>query len=273
MRTITTGLRRVARGGGRHACDQLAHRSPRWRCTRLHHARPDHLAGRSGIPASAGDEPSAITQSDGLDVATMEVAGALSSAAISNSDLAGGLYDGAAVQLALVDWAKPQAGAMSLARGAIGQVSRDGTGFTAELRGPARAFEAMPVELLSPECRAELGDGRCRVDLARWTRTATVVSAVGADVTIAGAADADGVFAYGRLRHLASGCDADILDWIGSVATLRDPLRVEAGDRVELRAGCDKTFATCRARFANAANFRGEPHVPGGDALSQYPGV
>ena len=41
-----------------------------------------------------------------------------------------------------------------------------------------------------------------------------------------------------------------------------------AGDAFTVTAGCDKQFATCRARFANAANYRGFPHMPGNDFLT-----
>jgi hypothetical protein len=36
-------------------------------------------------------------------------------------------------------------------------------------------------------------------------------------------------------------------------------------------AGCDKRLATCIERLANVLNFRGEPYVPGSDALMSYP--
>ena len=42
--------------------------------------------------------------------------------------------------------------------------------------------------------------------------------------------------------------------------------------RVRLVEGCDKQLATCRTRFANAVNFRGEAHLPGNDLLTRYPG-
>jgi hypothetical protein len=41
---------------------------------------------------------------------------------------------------------------------------------------------------------------------------------------------------------------------------------------VELTQGCDKRAATCAERFANIANFRGEPHLPGFDLLTRFPG-
>lgn len=34
-----------------------------------------------------------------------------------------------------------------------------------------------------------------------------------------------------------------------------------------ITAGCDKQFATCQAKFANAVNFRGFPHMPGNDYI------
>ena len=42
------------------------------------------------------------------------------------------------------------------------------------------------------------------------------------------------------------------------------------GDTFSVVAGCDKKFATCKAKFANALNFRGFPHLPGNDAAYGY---
>ena len=47
--------------------------------------------------------------------------------------------------------------------------------------------------------------------------------------------------------------------------------RIAAGDTFAVTAGCDKQFATCRAKFANAVNFRGFPHMPGNDFVAAYP--
>jgi uncharacterized phage protein (TIGR02218 family) len=66
-----------------------------------------------------------------------------------------------------------------------------------------------------------------------------------------------------------------ILSVSGSTVQVRDIPRAaaESGCRAELREGCDKRFATCVSRFNNAANFRGEPHLPGNDLLTRYPGA
>ncbi len=46
---------------------------------------------------------------------------------------------------------------------------------------------------------------------------------------------------------------------------------IAPGDAFIVTAGCDKQFGTCKAKFANAANFRGFPYMPGNDAVTSYP--
>ncbi len=231
--------------------------------------------------AAPGMAPSAIIVSDGLDIDTMEVDGALAADAITAADLAAGRYDAAAVTIFMVDWRTPEDGQQVLARGRLGDVTQrlsgDGGSFTAALRGPTGDFDATAIETYAPECRAELGDARCGVDLQRFTRRAVIAGISDAQtLTLAGGPFDD--IAEGRLRVLAganAGLDARIAAVNGDSVTLFEPLpfALTAGTRVELRAGCDKRLASCAARFANVANFRGEPHVPGGDVLTRFPGV
>jgi uncharacterized phage protein (TIGR02218 family) len=229
--------------------------------------------------AAPGMVPSAIELSDGFDADVMSVSGALSAAAISEADLADGRWDGAAVRLFLADWERPEAGTQMLARGVLGDISAAGGGFETELRGPAAMLERPVVEQTSPECRAELGDARCRVDMAGRVRVARIAAVVDEEtIELSGAAAADGACRYGRLRWLGganSGLESAILDSAGARLTLREPppRAAAVGDLVEASEGCDKSFATCAGRFANAANFRGEPHLPGTDLLTRYPGA
>ena len=46
---------------------------------------------------------------------------------------------------------------------------------------------------------------------------------------------------------------------------------IVAGDAFMVSAGCDKRFPTCKAKFDNAVNFRGFPHMPGNDFALSYP--
>jgi len=72
-----------------------------------------------------------------------------------------------------------------------------------------------------------------------------------------------------------NGLEAAIAASEGAVVTLRtEPVFAPAiGDLIELIEGCDKSLSTCAGRFANAANFRGEPYLPGIDLLTRYPGA
>jgi uncharacterized phage protein (TIGR02218 family) len=54
-------------------------------------------------------------------------------------------------------------------------------------------------------------------------------------------------------------------------ALLGDGRCMVAHDHPSFALGCDRALATCRDRFANVANFRGFPHIPGNDFVLTYP--
>lgn len=241
------------------------------------HDRPLAIGGLR-YESAPGMAPSAVVASDGLDIDTMEVAGALSDDAITDADLGCGRYDGAEVQLFMVDRRMPAAGAQRLAIGTLGTVESGvgpDAGFAASLRGPTAAMLATRIETYSPECRAELGDWRCRAAMRGRSIRASVTFADGERIGVAGVTDA-GDFVEGRVRILAgpwAGIERRIIAVDGAVMTLNEPLSIGLGLQVELREGCDKRFATCAGRFGNSGNFRGEPHVPGGDVLTRVAGL
>jgi uncharacterized phage protein (TIGR02218 family) len=239
------------------------------------HDRPLTVGGVRHEPAP-GILPAAVTRGLGLEPHSGEVAGALSSDGLRETDLALGRWDGAQVRLSLVDWSDTTLEPVALIGGEIGSVNIDGERFSADLRGAAARLEEPVCPATSAECRAQFGDKQCRVDLAGRSTIAHVVGASGAELTFDVAVDDR--FVLGRLRFM-SGANCGLTNVIlaaeGTTVRVRDLPRagVEAGCRVELREGCDKRFETCVERFANAANFRGEPHLPGNDLLTRYPGA
>jgi uncharacterized phage protein (TIGR02218 family) len=70
----------------------------------------------------------------------------------------------------------------------------------------------------------------------------------------------DGVVTHQR------GPDGDVLGFGVAVGQW-----VAIGDTLEVTAGCDRRFATCQDKFANAVNFRGFPHIPGSDYVMRHP--
>jgi len=227
--------------------------------------------------AAPGIAPSAVTLADGFDAGSMDVAGALSADGISEADLESGRWDGAGVILFAVDWETPGE-TLVLARGELGAAERKGDAFSAELRGAVAVLERTVVEETSPECRAALGDRRCRVDLAGRRVLARVSGIDGAALEMDRAEPVAGAYGYGMLRWIDganAGLSGAVLSSAGHAIVLRDlpALPVAIGDRAELIEGCDRSLAMCRGRFGNAVNFRGEPHLPGNDLLTRYPGA
>ena len=49
------------------------------------------------------------------------------------------------------------------------------------------------------------------------------------------------------------------------------PYPIAPGDTFRYQPGCDKTRETCRYRYNNMPNFRGEPDLPGLDQMMKYP--
>lgn len=226
--------------------------------------------------SAPGMLPSAIARSAGFDPDMVDVEGALTSDAVTADDLAAGRWDGAEVAIFMIDWTDPEGDKLPLARGTLGDVTSTGLGFTAELNGPTAALDRPVVEQTSPECRARLGDGRCRVDMASRTRIVGIAAVPEEGVVdVTAAASAPNAYAYGTLRWIA-GANSGLVSLIrastGVRLTLREPppFAIQEGDLVEISEGCDQAFESCRGRFGNAENFRGEPHLPGLDLLTRY---
>ncbi len=83
---------------------------------------------------------------------------------------------------------------------------------------------------------------------------------------------AQGYFSYGLLTWLTganAGYKMDVrTSSVGSITlALPMPNPIAVGDTYSVVAGCDKTAATCKGRFNNFINFRGEPFIPGTDAI------
>lgn len=215
----------------------------------------------------------------GLGAGTEGVEGALSAEAISEADLAAGRFDGARVEIFLVNWQSP-GDHLLLDVAELGEVKRGADAFAAELRGIAGQLNRQRGRYYRRRCDAVLGDARCRVDVnaPQFVLEATVVREVGGAFDVTGLVGASpALFARGRVEMLdgeAAGLRAEIAslgEGIGAnetrVALLRTlAATVRQGNGMRVRAGCDKSFATCRAVFSNGQNFRGFPHLPGTDA-------
>ncbi len=144
-----------------------------WRITRLDgvefyftdHDRDIDFEGNT-YRASTGYTRTAIANDASLSVDNLDVEGVFDSTAIREEELRAGLFDGAEVRIFLVNWMDPAQGPLRMRRGWFGEVllTEQGT-FRTELRGMTQALQQRIGELYSPECRADLGDHRCKVPI------------------------------------------------------------------------------------------------------------
>lgn len=231
--------------------------------------RPD-----SGLSAKA------VVQGAGLAVDNSEAEGVLSDDAITEADLMAGRWDGAEVRLWEVDWRRVGARRL-LFRGSLGEVTRQGRAFRAELRGLGEALNRPLGRVYHPRCSAVLGDGQCRANLdapgysataairqvsegqvftfdglpgfdLRWFERGTLTVTSGAATGLSGVVKRD-------IPVPGGGREVELWTSLG--------IAPAAGDIVRLLAGCDRRSETCRLKFNNFLNFRGFPHLPSEDWL------
>lgn len=234
--------------------------------------------------ADAGLSARALQQTTGLSVDNSEASGALSDASITEADILAGRFDNAGVVIHLVNWAAPEERMVEF-RGSLGEITRSGGAFQAELRGLTEQLNQPQGSAFQQSCSAILGDHRCRFDTG--SPGFSFEGAPAGDSTgtvfqfLTFPAFADRWFENGRFevisgaaRGLIGVVKSDRVDAAGRRIELWQSIAaaLAAGDLVRLTAGCDKSAATCRAKFANFLNFRGFPHIPGEDWISSYPG-
>ena len=242
----------------------------------------DLTFGGTVFAAASGLVPGATEWPEGLAADAADVAGAFSSDAIREDDLLAGRYDGALVETYLLDWTNPDAAHALLSTRELGEVRAGGGAFRAELRSLAARLDRPQGRVYARRCDAVLGDQRCRfaLDAAPFVETGVIESVLPDRLVVTGAGTAaSGWFREGRVAFQTgplAGLEADIAEdemRNGSrTIILWIPLSQlpEAGDQVQLTAGCDKQFATCQEKFANAVNFQGFPHMPGSDFAYGY---
>jgi uncharacterized phage protein (TIGR02218 family) len=231
--------------------------------------------------AATGVTASDIETRSGRESASSEMAGVFDAMAITEADLANGVWNRAEVKIYRVDWLDVSL-RVKVWTGELGDVQHDGVSFRADLNGLSRRLERTIGRIYSRHCDASFGDARCGLDanLSRYCGSGAVTDISPAGLVVSGLSGfADGWFSSGWLdwksgaqsgkRHrVLSHRVAGELVFVALEAGAPVP---EIGDAFEITAGCDKRNATCRDKFANILNFRGFAFLPGNDVLMASP--
>jgi uncharacterized phage protein (TIGR02218 family) len=230
--------------------------------------------------AQAGFTGSEIESALGFSVDNLEATGALQSGLLDSARLKAGDFDHAEIEIYRVNW-QDVSQRILLRKGHLGEVTFGEFGFSAEVRGLSHLLNQPKGRLYQYGCDAVLGDTQCGVDLSSNAYSAIgIVSSVGEHSLTFGGINTytDDFFTRGTLTW-TSGAN---LGRLGDIKRHRAVNTIElwqaaafplnVGDTAVLKAGCDKQFSTCRAKFFNGANFRGFPHMPGTDFVTGFAG-
>jgi uncharacterized phage protein (TIGR02218 family) len=282
MRTVPSALQAKLESGVTTLCRCWIIRRPDAATRGFTDHDEDVVLGDVTCHAGSGLSGSEAAQKLGLAVDSSEISGALTADTLSEADLAAGRYDAADIEQWLTDWTEPALRVL-LAKGTLGEISRAGAAFTAEIRGLSEQLSQDCGRLYTVNCSADLGDARCRFDVAtsgfHGSGMVATLNATSA-FTASGLDDFDdGWFTAGKLTF-ASGANAGLGVEVkahrnnGAVSLelwQAMPEAIAAGDTFNVTVGCDKRFQTCHDRFGNVVNFRGFPHIPGNDFVISYP--
>jgi len=250
--------------------------------------------------AATGLSNTASESGSDMSVDNVEVTAFLDSSALSEADIEANVYDNAQIWQRVVNWADLTMGDMIQRVGFLGTVKMVNGMFTAELRGLTQKLTTAIGSTYGPICRAELGsnptndDGSwrpwyCNVNLSEYEQNGTVESSPDAMTLVPASglveigssspteAAGAGWFDNGLLTFTSGalqGRTFDIKTWDGTQFNmfLPFPIQPQPGDNFTVTPGCDNTLSnTGCLKFNNAANFRGEPTIPGQDLVLNYP--
>ncbi len=223
--------------------------------------------------AISGFTPTNMNANTDLSHDNLSVQGVLDSERITSEDVLAGRYDYAEIEIFEVNYADISQGKLILQTGWLGEVRINGAQFEADIHGLTHKLSTTIGKLYSRTCRAALGDAACGVDLSARTVNGSITEIVTQTyIKDAARTEENGIFSHGILQFTSgenAGLRIEIAQY--SVGELRLasalPYSIAIGDTYSLTQGCDKQFNTCKTRFNNAINFRGEPHVPGLDKM------
>ena len=229
--------------------------------------------------AATGYTRSAISANSTLAVDNVDLEGILASGALTADDIRAGVYDWCELLVSLINYADLTQGAVILRRGTLGEFTLKSGAYLTELRGVSQSLSRNFLRVYTADCTADLGDSRCKVSLAGYTDTGSV-STISTQRRIFTASltggRAAGFYDGGLLTWTSGlnvGAKQEVKTVSGSTITLYlpSPEDIAASDTFTIRAGCDKTTATCTAKFANIANNRSFPFIPGRDKVLRTP--
>jgi uncharacterized phage protein (TIGR02218 family) len=276
-KTLAPGIAAIVDGGDRafawaieiRRADSVAMRL----CTGF---APVTLNGEVYSPVT-GVSSSSIASTLGLQIDNQTISIG-DSDAILREDILDGVWSGARYRIRQYDQLEPAAGSIPWTSGFIADIEPRIAAFDAEAHDLRQALLQDTTRTHQFGCPYELGDAKCRADLAPFTHTGLVVTAVASNQTFTtGLTEAADWATEGRLLFTlgenANGIWRKVkLHASGGVLTLdrATVYPVAVDDEFTVVAGCQhRPNEDCRDKFANKVNYGGcDTKPPVSDLMS-----
>jgi hypothetical protein len=132
----------------------------------------------------------------------------------------------------------------------------------------------MPRNILQSGCVHALFDAGCTLVKATFTTSGSISGGITANSFNTGLTQANGYFDLGVITFTSgvlSGSSYAISTYLNASGNVKAvapwAALPTAGDTFTIVPGCDKSQATCSAKFSNLAHYRGAPYVPQPETL------
>ena len=152
--------------------------------------------------------------------------------------------------------------------GFISNISENNNLLCIEIFSNLSKLKSSIGELFSPLCRECLGSAKCGINLKNYSSQGRISNIVSDDCFICQISNENktiGWYRYGIIKFLngkLKGVSLQITDKIDDkIYLLVGTKMLAVGDEFMIYAGCDKTQTTCKNKFNNIINFRGEPFI------------
>lgn len=239
------------------------------------HDLPLTVGGQLYTPAPGIQRINLTTTSDDV-VSSQEFGSAWVDA--PEEDLLAGLFDNAEIETMICSWENPQYGTYTVDKGNLGVIQWTADGFRADAQSHMRQLTRQIGFTYTANCRHALFSqfnsdklGACTINKASYTfaGAVTTVTLPKLKFDISNIGQADNFCSNGTLTW-TTGENAGVISPVkkhtaGGTITIElllpTPYDIQVGDNFNITAGCDKTFATCKAKFNNVVNFGGFPHI------------
>ncbi|MFN7038692.1 MAG: DUF2163 domain-containing protein [Alphaproteobacteria bacterium] len=219
--------------------------------------------------ACSGFTASCISSTMSLAIDNFQIEAALNHDQINEEDILQGMYDYSEVEIFMVNYLNPSQGRVFLNKGYFGEITLNQGKFTVEVKSITQKLDKLLGNIYSPICRAKFGDSKCKINKNLLARKGTISAITSPYSFIDNARNEEkGYFNFGTIKFTSGeylGRECEVKDFIGNQILLSLPMSnyIKIGDEYIIFAGCDGSFVTCKKRYKNSINFRGEPHIPG----------